>query len=601
MNNDSSDSKRKKSIDWNLCALCQERKTAPSVCPAKCNDKNVNGYEIMGNKLEIIHNANADFNAPMEFLCGIEGFEKTLSEHQAWWHKSCRLKVDKMISTISEPKEDNVKSTITTRGINFDKRTRSQDKSMKESDRCFFCGKDGEGSKDFHNAMTKEVTEKVRSALRICEEFQLLAKIADTDLIAIDAKYHHLCLVSLYNRTRDKETRQNVDHHKRLEALAYEQTKAHIEAYYESRENTDQAKIFPMSHLCNIYKGFLEQYGLPTYVHTSRLSEQLLKDLPYMTAVKQGKDKILIFKDDIGEAIKIACSDGDYNKEARNLIKAAKILRQEILLMKTNFDGRLESPDKTVPEILKSFFKMIIKGNENQQNVLTLAQLLCFNTKKRFSQNATHHRHTPEREPSFPLYISLKVHSETRKKGLIDMLHQNGIGVSYKRVMAVTTDIANSICKRYEEEGVAVPHNMEPSDALITGCLDNIDHNPSSKTSSDSFHGTSISLVQHLSCLPEGTETENTNGSEPLINESVKGKEKVLPLPTFYTDVRPVHLKDNSIIPDTPPVALESPKDSFLDNQAEWLDECAAQIKIDNVENEEQAVIIILCFMAEGK
>ena len=33
---------------------------------------------------------------------------------------------------------------------------------------------------------------------------------------------------------------------------------------------------------------------------------------------------------------------------------------------------------------------------------------------------------------------------------------------------------------------------------FTTGCLDNIDHNPSATLSHDSFHGTAISVTQHI-------------------------------------------------------------------------------------------------------
>ena len=63
--------------------------------------------------------------------------------------------------------------------------------------------------------------------------------------------------------------------------------------------------------------------------------------------------------------------------------------------------------------------------------------------------------------------------------------------------------------------------------------LDNIDHNPSSTTAPDSFHGTSISMVQCISDSDKKPELL-------LIDSTVQGKRSVQTLPNSYTLVAPL-------------------------------------------------------------
>ena len=47
-----------------------------------------------------------------------------------------------------------------------------------------------------HKASSEEISETVYDAFQVCEEFNLLSKLEGTDMVAIDAVYHHKCLTS---------------------------------------------------------------------------------------------------------------------------------------------------------------------------------------------------------------------------------------------------------------------------------------------------------------------------------------------------------------------------------------------------------------------
>ena len=67
---------------------------------------------------------------------------------------------------------------------------------------------------------------------------------------------------------------------------------------------------------------------------------------------------------------------------------------------------------------------------------------------------------------------------------------------------------------------------------FTTAAVDNIDHNPSSTTSSDSFHGTAISLVQHPTVEETGID-RCTN----VIDGAAKYQRKLSSPPDAYATV----------------------------------------------------------------
>ena len=71
----------------------------------------------------------------------------------------------------------------------------------------------------------------------------------------------------------------------------------------------------------------------------------------------------------------------------------------------------------------------------------------------------------------------------------------------------------------------------------------NIDHNPSSRTAKDSWHGTAISASQHLENKDDGC----VRPSLELQNDKIQSK-TLKQLPTEYTSISPYVLKKKDII-----------------------------------------------------
>jgi hypothetical protein len=106
-------------------------------------------------------------------------------------------------------------------------------------------------------------------------------------------------------------------------------------------------------------------------------------------------------------------------------------------------------------------------------------------------------RHSAALETPFPLFTGLLIHAKTRKKGLLNTFAHKGSSVSYKRVQDVQLNITKQLCKKYNKDGFVCPPSLK-EEVFTTAAVDNIDHDPSSTTTTKSFHGTSISIFQHL-------------------------------------------------------------------------------------------------------
>lgn len=94
--------------------------------------------------------------------------------------------------------------------------------------------------------------------------------------------------------------------------------------------------------------------------------------------------------------------------------------------------------------------------------------------------NSNCDRHSKDREAPVPLYVGLSVHAQKRKRELGDTLFKLGMSISYDRVLGISTEIGNSVCRRFKEDGVLCPIKLRRG-PFTTSAIDNIDHNPSSK------------------------------------------------------------------------------------------------------------------------
>ena len=114
-----------------------------------------------------------------------------------------------------------------------------------------------------------------------------------------------------------------------------------------------------------------------------------------------------------------------------------------------------------------------------------------------------------------------------------------------------------------------------------TAAVDNIDHNPSSTTATQSFHGTAISLMQHPAFPGAGID-------RIMGGPNARGK-AVDRLPHYYTDVPSVtgSIK-NTPVPPTTMTSLSSNSSRFkqhADEEHRWLEHTQLNLQEHSAEN----------------
>ncbi|KAL8592617.1 hypothetical protein ACOMHN_026547 [Nucella lapillus] len=279
---------------------------------------------------------------------------------------------------------------------------------------------------------------------------------------------------------------------------------------------------------------------------------RLLAHFPDLQAYADGRDIRLAFACDLNATLKEAYNRESWDDEGVHLAKAAKLVRRDMFLLKSKFTGSFSESSQlsSVPETLLALMEMILdgpslgnSGRGRQQASLTLAQLASFNAVKRARTNTATIKHSNERETPLPVYVGLAIHAQTRKKALVDNMFTLGLSVSYNRVLEMSTELASRACSQFHSDGVVCPMKLR-SGLFTTAAIDNLDHNPSSTTAKDAFHGTAISLFQHPTDTIAGEERTCVNADyQPSKKLSVPD------LPEFYCSVPPFALK----LPVEPP------------------------------------------------
>ena len=187
-----------------------------------------------------------------------------------------------------------------------------------------------------------------------------------------------------------------------------------------------------------------------------------------------------------------------------------------------------------MPARIKYFFRQLLEGpksspdQDNCKKVLSISQLTMYNMAS-LSANL-------KSEPPLALYLALQLHLQTRSKTLVELLHEFHLGVSYKRVLSIEATFARVIGHQARTNGdIVCPTNLR-HDIFTVAALDNLDHNPSSRTATSSFHGTGISIFQFPSSDKPGVRREPVRFDSPVREVSTSGAI----LPRSYTYVPPV-------------------------------------------------------------
>ena len=84
-------------------------------------------------------------------------------------------------------------------------------------------------------------------------------------------------------------------------------------------------------------------------------------------------------------------------------------------------------------------------------------------------------------------------HKQTRgttsstQEGIVDSNSHLGLSISYDRMLQLSAQMGNNVCRQFHRELVVCPPKMR-GEAFTTVAVDKICHNPSATASKDSFH-----------------------------------------------------------------------------------------------------------------
>lgn len=579
--------------DWSICAICQENTSEKLTNPTntKRSDGNSAYKSLSKNLIRFNELQQLPRTLDLQRLDEGLGIEKTLAANTAKWHQSCVLRYNNTKLKRAEKKvlkrsiSDNDDASVTS------KRTRLSTEQPTHEAVCFFCEQPA-GNEDLHSVSTFKLNERVLLCAKILADTKLITKVSERDMIAQEAKYHARCLASLYNRTRNarSEIHQGTDRTGVISGIAFAELVIYIEETYLGE---DTAPVFKLSELANLYKARMEQLGKPFdgRVHTTRLKERLLAEIPNLHAYGKGRDTVLAFEKDIGYALFQSC-ELDNDSDAVHLARAAKIVRRHIFEEERTFCGfDSECEKKSVPSVLLALVNMILEGPniKDQRHVkivpaaLSIAQLLKFNSirRNRSQDEGSQVRHNTYQETPLPIYLGFLLHAKTRKKELVDKVAGLGLSISYDRVLRLSAQLGESASRQYDREQVVCPSKLRKH-VFTTAAVDNIDHNCSSTTAKQSFHGTGISLFQHPSAVDEGEEQQ----VEIIQNSDSKTFSK---LPNFFTNVPVTSTFQKPKISSSTVDTLSRNKKDFTKNiseEYEWLENTR---KVLNSENESLA------------
>lgn len=368
-----------------------------------------------------------------------------------------------------------------------------------EIDLCVFCKKPDHLS----TVSSMDILTKIVHQAELNSDYSLMLTLSMLTGPS-DLKYHKKCYVKHFNpNTKKTDVTENNQKDCRD---GYNLVLREIIDQIEKTRQSPEPEFFKLSQIAKTMDNRLLEKGYKnSSVHSSRLKDHLLSQIPGLRADKIGKEIFLLFDDNVKHLLANAI-DNDISDDDTALEKAVDILRRTYLAENTvNFSGSLNRTfcaQKTVPKKLTKFMSALMEGWESNSKVTekiaeNIAQIILFNCVKRRKNDASYARHNIDREQPLPIYLGLMIHSETGQRKMVDELNAMGFSISYSRVLDIERALAVKVCEKYVEDGCVCPPSLSEG-VFTTAAIDNIDHNPTSSSANYSFHGTGISLIQHF-------------------------------------------------------------------------------------------------------
>ena len=289
------------SLDWTKCVICQEATKEVLKCPLNSHGPPEDTHQTY---LAFLQNVNSFREAnvlPIELKFGNDVDVECLYLNHGCWHKSCHLKFSHSKLKKAQERADRKRSEDS-RADEEERPTakcRKRQSVSEERLKCIFC-KGGDSDK-LHCFSVMETDKSIRRMALELKDFELLGRMSEGDLIAIEAKYHLKCLISVKNRHRSlcaqkaQDLSDTCDDEKMDKSIAFVELIEYIEQSIEKGSH-----MFKLSELASLYTQRLVDIGINQTINKTRLKNTLLeyfKDT--LQEQTDGRNTVLVFRDAI--------------------------------------------------------------------------------------------------------------------------------------------------------------------------------------------------------------------------------------------------------------------------------------------------------------
>ena len=76
-------------------------------------------------------------------------------------------------------------------------------------------------------------------------------------------------------------------------------------------------------------------------------------------------------------------------------------------------------------------------------------------------------RHNSAKETQIPVFIGLLLYKYTNSSDLIDIFHDLGLSINYKRVIQIYHNIHNQVVTKYQENNLVYPVSLPKNHCTI--------------------------------------------------------------------------------------------------------------------------------------
>ena len=153
---------------------------------------------------------------------------------------------------------------------------------------CLFCNKE-DSKENLRQVMTFKLYLRVRHGAKLLNDFDLLTKIGDGDMVAMEKKYHNHCLCAFYKRVNNvtkNEIQMENDNDSVFYGIVLSEVINNIKKIFET--STSSYPIFLLAELRELFnKTYQRNTNIVYSVHHNRFKNDLLKYIPSLKALKK--------------------------------------------------------------------------------------------------------------------------------------------------------------------------------------------------------------------------------------------------------------------------------------------------------------------------